>query len=747
MTMGKSTLPFVVSLPSRDDVSMAEQVGAPCAMPALMAMLEDSAQGHVISAFLPSAAPCLTADRFVLGIDPDPLSLLPFVVQMTGPEPAEVAVAFTLLLDAEYRGRAWGQVIQDLYLTSCPACRRAATVKSYHWQGHPPALDSRHVSCDNCGFDDETTVETVERSAAAEIVPGRALQWEMMARVTSPEHPLRARVEQASGFYTQRSLWVLWQSLRILSDLTLSVDQRRSLQWILLEALWHGSSVASQPDLLWQTTLRRPYRFVERNLWDVLHEAVVHVQSRSGIYPRNLIGRLDAAKMAEPGGVFLTQRWPRELSEYLEPVKTALALFSVPPPLPLYWLLRFVWSGWLFDKSAAAAIQPYVALRPGESETLEHLLGGVVSALTDWLAPEGKLVTQWRWQGDADHSASVLASLPHFTGELSVAASGKQEWVAMAVSLRSHSEATAKYRDLRAVGSAAVLDVIRRRGEPVQGGRLRPHILAAWRRLGDLPPPSVRQSHLDVLLDACTPAKNLVALDGQGEPWESGHEPWWWLEKAPDDWQTASDQAESEVLRLLFESSFPSADAFAWQLSLHLPSHHSPDRPWIDALLASYCLATPDGIVLRPQDDPKLRRAELAALTGALVQVGLAMGFEASDWLEDGLRVVEWQQVGQRGVRYLLTATTALTPHLWHSRAPLPGIQRFLVLPGGRSGLVQWRIDHQPLWANACGGWTFVKFRHLREMLRTEEDNPTRWLAHLGLDPITAAHGEQMRLL
>lgn len=292
-------------------------------------------------------------------------------------------------------------------------------------------------------------------------------------------------------------------------------------------------------------------------------------------------------------------------------------------------------------------------------------------------------------------------------------------------------------------------EVIRRRGEPVRRERLQPHILAAWRRLGDLPPPATRQSHLEALLDPRTSPPDMVIWDRSGEPWDSGQTPWWWLQEPPADWRPASDLAELRLVQLLTVSSFPTTDALAWQLTLALPADLPPDRPWIDALIQSYCHPTDDGLALRLQDDPGRRRKELAALTGALVQVGLALGFEAADWSQDDLRVVEWLQGGRRRASFLLTATTALTPRLWRSREPLPGLQRFLVLPGGRAGLVQWRADHQPLWASAVasGGWTFVKFRHLRERLRAEEDDPARWLAHLSLDPITAAHGEQMQLL
>ncbi len=708
------------------------------AAPIVEAMIEGAPKGQIMMTLGASENLFVHNDRFGTAIDPDPLNLLALTVQLAGPPAADIGQAFTQLLDAPYRGRPWEQTLQRLYFTSCPACGRPTIALAYRWQGSPPALMARQVRCEHCGFAGEAAVETEDRQRAAEVEAGKALYWEMMQHAAEAADPLRSRLEQVAGFYTPRNLWGLWQSLRILQELRLGQDQRRALQWVLAQALWHGSSLEGQPEILWQSTARRPRRFIERNLWVVLHEALSRVQKLSGSLARPL---------GQPS-YQLVQRWPEELKRRVEPESVGLALLTVPPSLPLYWLLRFAWSGWLFGRQAVAPMIDLLALRPGEWELLARRLGDAAKTITDWLAPGGQLAVQWRWRGDDDPSAAVLASLPLLSGPISVAAAGESEWAALAVAVKGETLPARGPTDLLAAGAEAMRALLSARGEPVTAQRLRPHILAAWRRLGDLPPPEVYEPDLEILLDPLAPPVGVQVLGGSGDAWEPGETAFWWLQDPPTDWLPTSDQVELAALEVLQAGPLPSTDHLAWQISLRLPPAATPDRPWIEALAASYCQMTADDLLILPQDRRDLRQAELAELAQALLATGQRMGFDIAGWPEDGVWTVVWQHGGKRRASFLLTATTALTSRIWRSRASLPGLARFLVLPGSRAELVQWRSEQQPLWAAAvaAGGWTFTKFRHLREMLADANEEPERWLVHLGLDPITSGHAEQMRL-
>lgn len=714
---------------------MVERVAAPFAGTTVRALLEALPSGRLAAALGAGARDLAALRPSSVVIDPDPLALLALAVQSTPLAPEAVGRAFTQLLDATHRGRPWGQHLRRAYDTSCPACGRATEALAYRWQGSPPALVSRDLACEHCGFSGEAAAESEDRLQAVGIEPGKSLYWEMMGRVADAADPLRPRVEQATAFYTPRALWGLWQSLRILHELRLGQDERRALQYVLAEALWHGSSLENQGDLLWQPNLRRPRRFLERNLWRVLDEAA-----------RRVASLVNSVIPGDPQPQ-LIQRWPDDAQHRIEAGSLVLALATVPPSLPLYWLLRYVWSGWLFGRQAVAPMNDLLALRPGEWEVLGLRLEAACRALYSRLAEGGDLALQWRWRGDDDPALAVLGSLPAPPVLLSVAASGANEFVALAVVRKAGTPATASpAANLLDIGAGAMVQTATERGEPVVAQRLRPFIVAAWRRLGDLP--ETAEADLETLLDPLAPPSGLQVIGSNGETWEPGDVAWWWLYTPPAGWQPASDRSERLALEMFQAGPVESTDALVWRLSLRLSPACTPDRPWVEALVVSYTELTEDGLLILPKDRAQERQTEMASLAQALLATGRRMDFDAAIWPEDGLWQVEWQRAGKRRASFVLTATTAITPRVWQSRAPLPGLARYLVLPGSRANLVQWRIDHDPLWGAAAltGGWTFSKFRHLREMLADTAEEPERWLAHLRLDPITAGPAEQMSL-
>ncbi len=713
---------------------MQEVVGAPFGAPLVERAMAAAPAGLALMAFGASATPLLGSGRECLVIDPDPLALLATSVQLAGPPPDEVSQVLTRVLDAPYRGRPWGQTLRELYLTSCPACSRPIPAAAFRWQGTPAVPFSRIVRCEHCGFVGEAPAEAEDQSLAAEAGPGRTLSWETMERVVTAADPLRLRAEQATGFYTPRSLWAQWQTMRILRDLDPPQNQRRALQWVLAETLWRTSSLADQPEHLWQAMVRRPRRFVEPSVYAVLNDCLAYVQGQTG------------SVLAGPGeraNIHLVQRWPADYLQRSPPSPIGLALIQAPPCLPLYWLLRYAWSGWLFGPEAAAMMADLLALRLGDWDLWQRRVGDAIKAVQARLAPGGGVFVQWRWRGDADPSVAVMTTLGPLAGA-SVAAVEGAGWVAQAAITATTIPAPEPPSE-----PGLLLDVLGQIGEPAVAARLRPLLLAHGLRCGESGGIDDGEDALQSLLDPETPPAGVQVVGSGGDAWEHGEMPWWWLEEPPASWAPASDQGERAARAVLAEGPLPSTDDLGWRMSLRLAPSCAPDWPWIEALAASYGKMREGRLALRSQDLPDQRHAELAEFARALVVAGRRMAFASSAWSEGDHLFVNWRQGDQARICFLLTYTTDLTPLLWQSRTPVPGLQRFLVLPGGRAGLVQWRIDHQPLWAALAlaGGWTFTKFRHLRDMLMQTDLEPYRWLAHLGLDPITASHAEQMRLL
>ncbi len=149
------------------------------------------------------------------------------------------------------------------------------------------------MQCEQCGYEGEAAADPEDMALAAGISLGDMLRWQMMARVVPEGHPLRARIDQATAFYTPRNLWILWQTLRMLELAELEVDQRRAIQWLIAQSLWKGSHLCTQPGLLWQPTLRRTHHFFEPNLWHLMHQVSATAQEMSGNAPRTVLDNLN----------------------------------------------------------------------------------------------------------------------------------------------------------------------------------------------------------------------------------------------------------------------------------------------------------------------------------------------------------------------------------------------------------------------------------------------------------------------
>jgi hypothetical protein len=67
-----------------------------------------------------------------------------------------------------------------------------------------------------------------------------------------------------------------------------------------------------------------------------------------------------------------------------------------------------------------------------------------------------------------------------------------------------------------------------------------------------------------------------------------------------------------------------------------------------------------------------------------------------------------------------------------------------LVLPGGRAGLLSYKLDRLPDLRSRIDGWRVVKFRHLRSLLDLHHLSRKDWEKEMTADPVEKP--EQMKL-
>ena len=218
----------------------------------------------------------------------------------------------------------------------------------------------------------------------------------------------------------------------------------------------------------------------------------------------------------------------------------------------------------------------------------------------------------------------------------------------------------------------------------------------------------------------------------------------------------------------------PVAAAARWLEAAYaaFPGWQTPDAALLAACLESY--SQPGGELLRLRDEdaaPAAQRrpgrhaapAGRAWASGWAIPVWLAPepAQLARPELPPGRRARSgWPgrlDAGQRGLARGKASRPLPLPwwprrslHPWLA-APseaLAACPRYVALPGGRAGLLDFKLRRCPPWRSrlAWTGWEFVKFRHLRELAGQPGLSLAGFRARIGLDPIVTLPGQQLTL-
>jgi hypothetical protein len=247
----------------------------------------------------------------------------------------------------------------------------------------------------------------------------------------------------------------------------------------------------------------------------------------------------------------------------------------------------------------------------------------------------------------------------------------------------------------------------------------------------------------------------------------------WWPAAPRETTRPLSEMVEQATARSLQET-------LAWpRLALHDEIYRqfgglrTPEIPLLDACIGSYGQELSPGYWrLRAEDEPQARAgrhretlvllAELAEWLGlstwlapeeqALLETvgpaarptaAVATG-ERPDWFPCS---VMWHDKGVPVQGFGLSNSAELSRWLAPPPSALVAVPRCVVVPGGRSSLIAYKLRCCPEYSQRLvhHGWTIIKQRHLRRLTDMEDLDLRGWWARLGLDPI-AEKGEQLAL-
>jgi hypothetical protein len=187
----------------------------------------------------------------------------------------------------------------------------------------------------------------------------------------------------------------------------------------------------------------------------------------------------------------------------------------------------------------------------------------------------------------------------------------------------------------------------------------------------------------------------------------------------------------------------PRAGLIELQTALYAEFHGllTPSLGLLQAVLGSYAVQA-DGLwTLRPEDSPASRRADLEACAQALASLAARLDYELEQQ-EMPQRVITWSSHGQPVYRIHLVAS-AVIGRILRSTNPHPA-QQVLVLPGGRSGLLAYKLGRDPSLQQLAADWRVLKFRQLRVLAGSAGTGRAEWEKELSSDPLEPP--EQMKL-
>ncbi len=625
--------------------------------------------------------------------------------------------------------------LQSLYLTECTKCHRQVPADAFVWERESGCLTARIYHC-SCGDNGEYPATEADQAQAASLAATDSLhRSRALERVATPNDPDRVHVEEALECYLPRAVYALITIINKLDGFLLTPEHRRTILALVLtacdeaSALWPHPAERPRPK---QLTI--PPRFLEKNVWLALEHGV-EFWSDTG-QPVEAVNWPSVP--GETGGLCLFDGPMRDLAPRLKNVSLGAVVTVLPRPNQAFWSLSALWAGWLWGREAAAPFKSVLHRHRYDWNWHAAALYATLKNISDHLPLNAPLF------------AIVPEPEPAFlTAALLAAAGSGFELDGLALRTRhdpaqilwrrrafSHADKEPAAIDAEAVRQAMV-SALKERGEPVPFLNLQAAGLATmaddhslcWR------PEALAQINAPIL--AALTGSEFVHHAESKNP-EVGL---WGL----TDWDAASDslpdRVEMTIVRFLQKNPGTGLRDLETTLNAGLSGLLTPSLGLLRAVLTSYAVETDGCWSLRPEDIPSTRRADLETAMQALTTLGQRLGVTLQQQ-ESPQRLILWQDSGETVYAFYLLASAVAGRILRQNLYPPE--HSLLVLPGGRAGLLAYKLNRDPALRSVVERWRILKFRALRRLSEMTGLTRERFEKELSGDPIEPP--EQMKL-
>jgi hypothetical protein len=664
-----------------------------------------------------------------------------FLVELTADPPSEAdfRAALAELASARKGEERLEQHILSIYETPCANCGREISADAFVWEAAGGSLTRRIYTCPHCGDSGERSAVPADIERAARFAAGDAMhRSRVLARVAPPGDPDRSHAEEALHVYLPRAVYALGTLINRIDQLSLPPARMRALHALILHACDAASALWSYgPDRPRPRSLQLPTAFRENNVWKAMEMRLAQGTTDEKTARLKVTTWPDLPP--ETGGLSVFEGALRDLVPQLGELRLAAAIGVFPRPNPAFWILSALWAGWLWGREAAAPFKSVLRRRRYDWQWHAEALRAAVSSLAEALKP------------GAPFFALLAEAEPAFVSA-ALSAAGEATFVLEGMAMRTADDPLQFIWRVREKGLPATTpfdrSIVRSALEGVLDARAEPVTYLHSYTVGSA---ALAGANALPLADELSHETAAAVQDGLKDPIfvryrarggaESGL---WGLARPGEEFVALSDRVEMAVVRFVGANPGCTSDVLCAQMSHQFPGLLTPSLGLVSAVLESYAVDD-HGWRLREEDSPSRlnspspdgglrlegRRGEMQAIMQMLEDLGERLEYHVL--VQDGNLVV-WEDGLDTFAAFFVQASAVLERVLRVNK--YPSEKTVLVIPGGRAGLLAYKLRRDPYLGDRTQGWHFLKFRHLRHLIGSVELSRETWEQHLDADPI-----------
>lgn len=662
--------------------------------------------------------------------------ILRFLVKNTASAPSREDLNSALVkLASSFKGKErLKPYILSLYETDCSLCGQQVPAVAFLWEKEPRQPVRKICRCSTCGEQSTDQVTQTDLEKALSFSDQSPTHARALTRVTSPTDPIRLQVEDALGTYPPRSVYALFTILNKVTGFSLTAKERNCLEVLLLHAFYRCSQPSLPADLPEDLTGSEIFR--EENVWFAMEDALECWVSDG----KEIQITTWPETPPDSGGITIFPGRIKELTHQLIgfPIKGMIMVY--PRPIPEFWSLSALWSGWLWGQETAAALRGILSSRDLDWSWMTHAtqitLQELSEVLPDQIPVLGYMAGANRQSLLSWASASLAAGLDLENMALDPdSAQGQSFWTINPAKPESTEESDHK-KLIREAGVKA----LKKAGEPLPTLSLYSAAVSRMAGAGYPAPDSPMTEAGDYFEQLKVDFEENIAYR-QGFLYFQPSDSWWHqeLDLPP---LSQSDQVEISLVQALLGKSEPSLEMDLYQgIYDQFPALSSPRSGLISTCLESYAEQVTNQLSawkIKENDQPASRHQDLKEMERIITAIGQDLGFQVhTEKAPENLILISWSGSGMEREWFYISASGLLGK----IAAAIGGAPRrgWIILPGSRAGLIHYKLRHNPVLADVIhGNWELIKFRHLRRLYEQGGMTRENYRERFCLDPFTS---------